>query len=117
MRHRSSKKVLSRKSAARKALVRGLATSLVLYGKIRTTEAKAKVLRPVAERLVTTARVASVTHRRRLLQTLTTEAAVIRLIQDIAPRFKNRHGGYTRISKVGPRQGDGAHMVQIEFCE
>lgn len=115
MRHRKNKKVFSRKAAPRRALMRDLATSLVLYGKIRTTEAKAKALRPFVERLVTSAKRGTLADRRRLLSVLRTEPAVKKILDVVAPKFRERKGGYLRIVRIGPRQGDGAGMAQIEF--
>lgn len=115
MRHRKSTKILSRTAASRKALIKNLATSLVLHGKIRTTETKAKVLRPYVERLVTAAKKGTLADRRQILQKVDTEAAVKVLMDKLGPQFKSRNGGYTRLMKIGPRQGDGAPVVLIEF--
>lgn len=115
MRHRKQKRKFGRTSAPRAALMRDLATSFFLTGKIRTTEAKAKALRRVAERLITRARVDSLVNRRSLSHFVYTEAAVKRAFTDIGPTMKARAGGYTRIVKLGNRQGDGAPMVQLEL--
>jgi len=95
--------------------MKSLAQNLILHEKIKTTEAKAKVLRPYVERMVTTAKKGDLTARRALMKDLTTEGAVKKALEVIGPRYKTRAGGYTRIIKVGTRQGDGAEMVQIEF--
>jgi large subunit ribosomal protein L17 len=115
MRHRKTGKILDRKKASREALLRGLATSLILYEKVKTTEAKAKALRPVVERLITTSKGGTVTDRRRLAAKLYGENVVKKLVEEIGPRYKERPGGYTRITKLNPRQGDGAAMAQIEL--
>lgn len=118
MRHRNVTKTLGRKRAARHGLVADLATSLVLHDRIRTTQAKARVLRPAVERLVTLAKTpGGLAGRRRVQRVLRTEAAVKRLVETVAPRYAQRAGGYTRIRKVGFRQGDGAPIVQIEFVQ
>lgn len=95
--------------------MRGLAQNLVLYEKIKTTEAKAKALRPYIERMITTAKKGDLTARRSLMKDLTTDGAVKKMLEVLGPRYKTRAGGYTRIVKIGPRQGDGAEIVQIEF--
>jgi len=106
---------LGRKTGQRKALIKGLADNLVLYEKIKTTEAKAKELRPYIERLVTIAGDNNLTTRRRLIPKLQTKNAVNKMLEVYGPKYKERKGGYTRIVKVGPRKGDGAAMAQIEF--
>lgn len=115
MRHRKKKATLGRESAQRKALMRSLAESLVLHGSIKTTHAKAKALRTVIEPLVTKARRGELADRRALLRVLYTDKAVEKLMKDIAPRYVERAGGYTRIVKLGARQNDAAPMVRIEF--
>lgn len=96
-------------------MLRDLATSFFLTGKIRTTEAKAKEIRRVTERLITRARIDTLANRRHLLHYLHTEAAVKKAFADIGPKMKSRNGGYTRIVKLGNRQGDGAPLVQLEL--
>ncbi len=115
MRHRKKGKILDRKRESRQALLRGLATNFVLYEKIKTTEAKAKALRPVIEKYTTLAKKGDLAARRELKKYLYTEGAVKKMIEEIGPRYQERGGGYTRIIKLGPRQGDGAEVVQIEF--
>ena len=115
MRHRNKTKILGRKKASRTALLRGLATSFVLYEKIKTTEAKAKTLKPIVEKYITVAKKGDLTARRQLKKYFYTEGAVKKMIEEIAPRYKDRAGGYTRITKIGSRQGDGAEMVQLEL--
>lgn len=120
MRHRNKVKTLGRKVGPKKALLRGLAINLIEKERIVTTEARAKVLRPQIEKLITKARVEkekTLAARRVLLSRLDNRTAVEKLLADIAPRFAKRTGGYTRIIKLPARQGDGAKMAQIEFTE
>jgi large subunit ribosomal protein L17 len=95
----------------------GLASALFENEKVRTTEAKAKALRPVAERLITFAKRGDVTARREVLKTVSDRDVVHRLFAEIAPRMAERDGGYTRILKLGPRKGDGAPMALIELVD
>ncbi len=117
MRHRVQKKTLDRKTGPRKALLKNLALQLVLHEKIRTTEAKAKVLRPLVERLVTTGKKNTLAARRSLLKVVPTELGVKKIMDELAPRYQARPGGYTRITKVALRAGDGARMAVIEFVK
>lgn len=117
MRHRVKKKTLDRKTGPRRALLKNLALQLVVYEKIRTTEAKAKVLRPFVERLITKGRTPTLTARRALLRVLPTETAVKKILEELGPRYATRPGGYLRITKAPARQGDGAHMAIIEFVK
>lgn len=95
----------------------GLAAALFEHEKVRTTEAKARALRPVAERLITFAKRGDVAARRKVLQTIPDRDVVHRLFAEIAPRMAERDGGYTRILKLGPRKGDGAPMAVIELVD
>ncbi len=115
MRHRKTTKTLGRSASARKALLRDLATSVIVYEKIKTTQGKAKVVRPVVERLITTAKKGDLAARRRLYAFFSTTQPVDKLMEVIGPRYRDRSGGYTRIVKLGHRQGDGADVVQIEL--
>ncbi len=115
MRHRKKTKILDRKKAPRKALLRNLATSLVLYEKVKTTKAKAKTVKPIVEKYITLSKKGDLHARRELLKYFYLENAVKKLIEDLGPRYQDRKGGYTRIVKIGPRQGDGAEIVQIEL--
>jgi len=108
--------MLSRPKSQRKALLRTLATSLFTYEKIQTTEAKAKELRSVAEKFITKAKKNDLFSRRILSRDLN-PATVKKLVNDIAPRYLERHGGYTRIMRMGPRHSDGAKMVIIELVK
>ncbi|MBT4648828.1 50S ribosomal protein L17 [bacterium] len=115
MRHRKVTKILDRKKAPRKAMLENLATSLILYEKIKTTEAKAKVMRPFVEKLITRGKVKTVNNKQRLARVLPDKKAVQKVLDVLGPRYKDRNGGYCRIIKMGVRQGDGAHMAQIEL--
>jgi large subunit ribosomal protein L17 len=115
MRHRNKIKILDRKKAARKALLRNLATSLILFEKIKTTEAKAKVLKPFIEKLVTRGKINNLNNRRQLKKSLYSENAVKKMLEELSPRYKDRKGGYLRIIKLHARQGDAAKLAQIEF--
>jgi len=101
--------------AHEKLLLGTLAEQLFEHGKITTTEAKAKRLRPVAEKLITAAKVGDLPARRRVLATIANKSVVHTLFTVIAPSFAERNGGYTRITKVGPRQGDNAPIAVIEI--
>lgn len=100
-----------------KLMLGGLAASLFVHERVKTTEARAKALRPVAERLITFAKRGDVHARRQVLKVVPDRDVVHRLFADIAPRFAERSGGYTRILKLGPRKGDGAPMAQIELVD
>jgi large subunit ribosomal protein L17 len=115
MRHRVLVKRLGRNSAQRKALLRSLATSFLEKERITTTLARAKALRPVAERMITLGKRNTLHTRRRAARMLYKPTVVRKLFEDIAPRFSERPGGYTRIVKLGPRAGDGAEMAVIEL--
>ncbi len=115
MRHRKQGKVLDRKKAPREALLRNLAASIVLHEKVQTTQAKAKAVRPLVERAITASKISTLATRRNLLKFFYTEQAVKKLLEVLGPRYASRPGGYTRLVKIGPRQGDGGEMVQIEL--
>jgi large subunit ribosomal protein L17 len=116
MRKRNKARILSRTSDQRKALLKGLANNLFLHEKIKTTEAKAKELRGYAEKFITRAKVDSI-HSRRVLAKILTEKIVKKLVEEIALKYKDRQGGYTRIMKLGPRKSDGAKMAIIELVK
>jgi large subunit ribosomal protein L17 len=101
--------------AHQKLIVANLATSLFEHGRITTTEAKARVLRPFAEKLITKAKKGDLHNRRQVLSTIRDKGVVHSLFEDIAPRYAERPGGYTRITKIGPRKGDNAPMAVIEL--
>jgi large subunit ribosomal protein L17 len=98
-------------------ILANLATALFEHGRITTTEAKARRLRPVAERLITKAKRGDLHARRQVLSTITDKSIVHALFTEIGPRYGNRNGGYTRIVKIGPRKGDNAPMAVIELVE
>ena len=101
--------------AHQRLIVSNLATALFEHGRITTTEAKARVLRPVAEKLITKAKKGDLHNRREVLKTIHDKGVVHTLFTDIAETFKERPGGYTRITKIGPRKGDNAPMAVIEL--
>ena len=115
MRHRKSGRRLGMPGDRRRALLRGLARSMLLHEAIKTTEPRAKELRGFVERLVTISKRGDVTARRLALQKLPDKLLIEKLFDVYGPRFRNRPGGYTRIIKLGPRHGDAAPMVRIEF--
>lgn len=104
-------------AAHQKAMLANLATSLFEHGRITTTEAKARRLRPVAERLITKAKRGDIHARRQVASTIRDKGIVHALFTEIGPRYENRTGGYTRIVKIGPRKGDNAPMAVIELVE
>lgn len=115
MRHKVNKRTFGRRPEARKALLRGLATSLVENERIVTTVVRAKELKKVVEPLVTLAKRGDLHARRQVAAYLYKKGAVAKLFGDLADRFKTRPGGYTRIFRKGFRRGDGAETVIIEF--
>jgi len=117
MRHRRKGKTLDRKNGPRKALYRNLATSLILYEHVNTTLAKAKAVRPIVEKLITTGKDKSLASRRKLMAYLTVESAVNKILEEMGPRYAERKGGYLRIIKLGVRHGDGAEIAQIQFVK
>lgn len=117
MRHHRSGKKLGRDPAHRKALYANLAGALIEHGRIETTEAKAKAVRPIAEQMITLGRRGDLAARRQALAFLRSPDVVKRLFADVAPRFADRPGGYSRIVKLGPRQGDSAEMAYLELVD
>ena len=117
MRHQRSGKKLGRDSSHRKALYANLTSSLIEHGRIRTTETKAKAVRPIAEKMITLGREGSIHARRQALAFLRTQEVVHKLFSEVAPRFVDRPGGYTRVVKLGPRQGDSAPMAYLELVD
>jgi large subunit ribosomal protein L17 len=104
-------------AAHRKALIRNMSGSLFIYGRVKTTKAKALEVRRHAERLITRAKVDSVSNRRLVSARLYDEGIVAKLFTDIAPRMLDRPGGYTRIIKIGERKGDAAEMVFLQLVD
>jgi large subunit ribosomal protein L17 len=117
VRHRRAGKKLGRDSAHRKALYANLAGALIEHGRIRTTEAKAKAVKPIAEQMITLGRRGDLAARRQAVAFLRSKDVVHQLFAEVAPRFADRPGGYTRIVKLGPRHGDAAEMVYLELVD
>ncbi|MHB8311763.1 MAG: 50S ribosomal protein L17 [Candidatus Dormibacteria bacterium] len=117
MRHMKSGRKLNRTSAHRIALTKNLATALIEHGRIETTEAKAKEIRRWVEKLVTTAKTDDLQSRRQVAEVVTRADVAAKLFTQYAERFQDRPGGYTRIIGKGPRQGDGAPVVIMEFVD
>jgi large subunit ribosomal protein L17 len=117
VRHARSGKKLGRDSAHRKALYANLAGALIEHGRIKTTEAKAKAVKPFAEKMITLGRRGDLAARRQAVAELRSQDVVRRLFEDVAPRFADRPGGYSRIVKLGPRYGDSAEMVYLELVD
>ena len=117
MRHHRAGKKLGRSAAQRRALYANLAASLIEHGRIKTTEAKAKAVKPIAEQMITLGRRGDIHARRQALAYLRTQEVVHQLFSEVAPRFQDRPGGYTRIVKLGPRPGDSAPMVYLELVD
>ncbi len=117
MRHRKKGRQLGRNTKHRKALYRNLVTSLLEHERIETTEAKAKELRGITDKMVTLGKLGTLHARRRALQVLRTKETVEKLFNDVSVRFRDRQGGYTRIIKTRRRPGDGAELVAIEIVE
>lgn len=115
MKKRKKGRKLSRERGQRRALLKTLAGSLILYEKITTTEAKAKELRPYIERFISYAKKDNSLHARKLLAKYFPRVVAKKLMTEIGPRFRERHGGYTRIVKLGPRKIDAARMAVIEL--
>ena len=117
MRHRRAGKKLGRDASHRKALYSNLAGALIEHGRIKTTEAKAKAVKPFAEQMITLGKRGDLHARRLALAELRSQDVVHQLFADVAPRFAERPGGYTRIVKLGPRNGDAAEMVYLELVD
>jgi large subunit ribosomal protein L17 len=117
LRHQRSGKKLGRDSAHRRALYANLAGALIEHGRIQTTLAKAKADRPIAEQMITLGRRGDLHARRQALAYLRSQDDVHKLFSEVAPRFADRPGGYSRIVKIGPRQGDAAEMAYLELVD
>src|SRR5919199_1642083 len=116
MRHRRNRHKLSRDAAHRKALLVNLSKQLIEHERIETTQAKAKAVKPEVERLITLARRGDLHARRQAMSALGQDKfAVYKLFEEIAPRYAERPGGYTRIMKLGPRKSDATEMVYLEL--
>jgi large subunit ribosomal protein L17 len=117
MRHQRQGRKLGRDSAHRRALYANLVCSLVEHGRIRTTEAKAKEVRPIAEQMITLGKRGDLAAVRQAVAFLRSKPVAHKLFTEVAPRFADRPGGYTRIVKIGPRQGDAANMAYLELVD
>ena len=117
MRHKVAGRKLGRSSSHRRALYRNLVTDLLNYEKITTTEAKAKEVRGLTEKMITLGKEGGLHSRRQALSFILDKKVTEKLFTDLAPKYGERAGGYTRIIKLGPRLGDGADMVRLELVE
>jgi len=117
MRHARTGRKLGRDASHRRALYANLACSLIEHGRIKTTQAKAKAVKPYAEKMITLGRRGDLHARRQVLAELHSQEIVHQLFTDVAPRMADRPGGYTRIVKIGPRPGDAADMVYLELVD
>jgi large subunit ribosomal protein L17 len=115
MRHKVKGKTLDRAKAPREMMLRNLAASILIYEKVKTTEAKAKTVKSLVEKIITTAKKNDLTARRKLIAFLPQKLAVKKALEVLGKRYENKPGGYTRIIKLANRQGDGAKIVQIEL--
>lgn len=115
MRHRNKNKILDRKKEPRELMLRNLASSLLIYEKIKTTKAKAQAVRPLVDKMIGLAKKGDLNARRGLIQVLLQKNAIKKAMEVLGERYSDRQGGYTRIIKLEPRKGDGAEMVQIEL--
>jgi len=115
MRHQNNTAKLSLKAGPRKALLRNLATSLIEHGRMETTIAKAKTIKPIIEKFITLSKKDTLTVRRALLAYFNTEKVVNKLLKEVGPKYLARKGGYTRVTKLGVRKGDNAEMAVIEL--
>ena len=115
MRHRVKTKKLDREKAPREAMLKNLASSIIIYEKVKTTLAKAKTVKPLLEKIITTSIKGDLASRRELIKLLPQKMAVKKAMEILAVKYKGRPGGYLRIIKLGKRLGDNADMVQIEL--
>ncbi len=117
MRHKVAGRKLGRDTSHRRAMYRNLVTDLLGYEKITTTEAKAKEVRGLAEKMITLGKEGGLNSRRQALSFIIDKKVAEKVFAELAPRYAERPGGYTRITKLGPRLGDGAAMVQLELVK
>ncbi len=117
MRHNKKGVVLGREKGPREAMLRNLAQSVILYETVNTTLAKAKAVKPLVEKLITTGRTKTLVSRRKLAKVLTVESAVNKVLEELGPRYATRPGGYARIIKLGQRAGDGAQIAQLQLIK
>ena len=117
MRHHRSGRKLGRDASHRKALYANLAGALIEHGRIKTTVTKAKAVKPIAEQMITLGRRGDLHARRQATAFLRSKDVVHKLFTEVAPRFEDRPGGYSRIIRIGPRPGDSAEMVYLELVD
>ena len=117
MRHKVAGRKFDRSGAERQRMFRSLVKDLVRYERLKTTEARAKEVRPLAEKMITLGKDGTLHARRQAQAYINDKDVVKKLFDDVAPRFADRQGGYTRIIKLGPRHGDAAPMAQLELVE
>jgi large subunit ribosomal protein L17 len=117
VRHHRAGKKLGRDASHRKALYANLAGALIEHGRIKTTVTKAKAVRPIAEQMITLGRRGDLHARRQAMAFLRSQEVVHKLFAEVAPRFKARPGGYSRIVRIGPRPGDAAEMAYLELVD
>lgn len=115
MRHRVKGTILGRKKEPREMMLRNLASSVLIFERVKTTKTKAKAVRTLVEKSITLAKKGDLASRRALISILPQEMAVKKVMEVLGKRYKEREGGYTRVVKLAPRQGDGAEMAQIEL--
>lgn len=115
MRHRKKGKILDRKKEPREMMLRNLASSVLIYEKVKTTEAKAKAVKPLVEKIITLAKRGDLASIKKMISILPQKMAVKKATEVLGKKYKDRKGGYTRIIKIGSRQGDGAKVVQLEL--
>lgn len=113
MRHRRKKKILGRGKSHRKMLIKNLLKSFFIHEKIETTETKAKLIKPLVEKVITIGKKDNLQSRRKIIQKIGNNYIANKILKEISPRYKERSGGYTRIIKLGKRQGDNANVVQL----
>lgn len=117
MRHRVKGKTLDRKKAPREAMIRNLVSSLILYEKVKTTKAKARVIKPLIDKMITLGKRGTLAARRQAHRFFYIENPVKKIFEELSVRYKDRNGGYTRMTKLGFRKGDSAEIVQIELIK
>lgn len=115
MKHKIIGRKFGRKKEPREMMLRNLASSILIYEKVKTTEAKAKTVRSLVEKIITIAKEENLTARRKLIEILPQKMAIKKSMDILGKKYKDRKGGYTRIIKLGVRSGDGANIVQIEL--
>ena len=115
MRHRNTNKILDREKGPRELMLRNLASSILIYEKVKTTKAKAQAVRPLVERMISASKAGDLNARRGLIKVLLQKNAIKKAMEVLSKRYSDRPGGYTRMVKIGVRKGDGAEMVQIEL--